>query len=1243
MLKKLLNWKVGLIVGVSTAAFIAIVASPLVAQNKVKQDYQKKYSLLNRDIAKAKELSSTFALSEAKFKELAQQLSLNSLYKNRLSAQTALELHNDKSYVFELVNAVDFTPFTELDPNMKFELRTVTPTEENSGSLTTVENNTIKNVILTGIDTTNHIYYQSTGNITSGFGTSDGQDTGDFFIDDSKSGLEVHSNIAFGDKPATLTALALEQAFDQAYQEFKAPVAPVAPATGSATTQTATPEANSATQASQANQAQPATTEGSQASAAQPTPAPQTSGTQAAQPAAKEATSVAKVETKKDYSNPAARAFAAMLPKTASLNLINRQGNVTLLPQGYILEPKLVNDKLSFTNLDDVNKTLALQMQIIRPDKTVIPVELSVTNLSQVESNFANEVQTNFSKSYRIKPELAQLLNDTGLSLASIIYADAIPQALSDYVKPVAPAAPAQTTTPAAPAASQEATPAENQTQSGSSDQAASTQTQQPTTSESQTSQSSTTPSTQNGQAASSSSSEASSSASTTGEQKAKSAEGTSKVVVPTKAEGHASDAVVKLFEGKTLADLQKFDFWYEQTADLSGLLNTNNNAPQKYSDFSVDFAKNANGTLTQPSQSDVANGKILFNFDYATTFAKPIKLPSGVKVNPDQANSVLQSANIEINGDVETLRGQLASLFKGSSTTINLVESKYAYTFANDLDSAFAPLAQAFEATVKAKSTTPSATGSTQTTAASNTSSTPAAKTPATKPVVSVGNARINNAGAGFFTYLNNAGSLQDSQKQGTIKTPGDLVRSLIDKFAQSGLPNKSITSSFDGNYHISFNVQNGQASANYVITISGIKPTNTAWSAIKQLSPTVFFDATGASVGFDKSTDANKQSVLSLSDLRDKTLEWKADSGVPKFDSVDGVTLGKSSLSFDNQSKGLKLSDDVTKLTNGSLFMAFSVDQLPKGVDKLYLLKSAVSSDGKDKAPQTINVFIQKTPKLDNSVKADLDSVKDSYIIGLEYEPQGQEGAGAAANAAATSSTGTGGVATTGDTSITTPATIIGLFTDPTKKALTGGTHSGDKAIVIGKQGTNVDLGKTIFSQDVFNGYKNMEDFLITKGETLLLEINISQGTQTSGQGSAGTTAQNAKTIEFILRSSKNNDPLNKYIKSTLTFGNDAGAGGSGSAGSAVGGKGGSGVASPDKGLAYLKRGIDFHTIGGRSALANQGSFNLKGFAVFNDDESNKKDAQGFTTLSRPTTRSAIAKAFIDQYFYKFKANNN
>lgn len=1238
MLKKLLNWKVGLIVGVSTVAFIAIVASPLVAQKKVKQDYQKKYALLNRDIAKAKELSSTFALSEAKFKELAQQLSLNSLYKNRLSAQTALELHNDKSYVFELVNAVDFTPFTELDPNMKFELRTVTPTEENSGSLTTVENNTIKNVILTGIDTTNHIYYQSTGNITSGFGTSDGQDTGDFFIDDSKSGLEVHSNIAFGDKPATLTALALEQAFDQAYQEFKAPVAPVAPSTGSTTTQTATPEANSAAQTSQANQAQPAT-ESSQASATQPAPAPQALGTSASQPAAKEATSVAKVETKRDYSNPAARAFAAMLPKTASLNLINRQGNVTLLPQGYILEPKLVNDKLSFTNLDDVNKTLALQMQIIRPDKTVIPVELSVTNLSQVESNFANEVQTNFSKSYRIKPELAQLLNDTGLSLASIIYADAIPQALSDYVKPVAPAAPAQTATPAAPATEQEATPAENQTQSGSSDQAAPTQTQQPTTSESQTSQSSTTPSTQSEQAASTSSSE-SSEKSSTGAQKAKSAEGTSKVVVPTKAEGRASDAVVKLFEGKTLADLQKFDFWYEQTADLSGLLNTNNNAPQKYSDFSVDFAKNANGTLTQPSQSDVASGKILFNFDYATTFAKPIKLPSGVKVNPDKANSVLQSANIEINGDVEALRGQLASLFKGASTTINLVESKYAYTFANDLDSAFAPLAQAFEATVKAKSTTPSTAGLTQTTAAS----TPAVKAPAAKPVVSVGNARINNAGAGFFTYLNNAGSLQDSQKQGKIKTPGDLVKSLIDKFAQSELPNMSITSSFDGNYHISFNVQNAQASANYVITISGIKPTNTAWSAIKQLSPTVFFDATGASVGIEKSTDANKQSVLSLSDLRDKTLEWKADSGVPKFDSVDGVTLGKSSLSFDNESKGIKLSDDVTKLTNGSLFMAFSVDQLPKGVDKLYLLKSAeLPSDSKEKAPQMINVFIQKTPKLDPSVKAELDSVKDSYIIGLEYgeEPKqpAAEGAGAAANAAATSSTGTGGVAATATT--TPAATIIGLFTDPTQKPLTGGLSVGDKAIVIGKQGTQVDVGKTTFSQDVFNGYKNMEDFLITKGETLLLEINISQGTQTTG--SAGTNAsQNEKTIEFILRSSKNNDPLNKYIKSTLTF-KDSTAGGSGSAGSAVGGKGGSGAATSTNAVKYLERGIDFHTIGGRSTLATQGSFNLKGFAVFNDDESNKKDVQGFTTLSRPTTRSAIAKAFIDQYFYKFKANNN
>lgn len=1218
MLKKLLNWKVGLIVGVSTAAFIAIVASPLVAQNKVKQDYQKKYALLNRDITKAKELSSTFALSEAKFKELAQQLSLNSLYKNRLSAQTALELHNDKSYVFELVNAVDFTPFTELDPNMKFELRTVTPTEENSGSLTIVENNTIKNVILTGIDTTNHIYYQSTGNITSGFGTSDGQDTGDFFVDDSKSGLEVHSNIAFGDKPATLTALALEQAFDQAYQEFKAPVAPVAPSTGSASTQTATPEANSATQTSQANQAQPATTEASQTPAAQPAPAPQTSGTEAAQPAAKEATSVAKVETKKDYSNPAARAFAAMLPKTASLNLINRQGNVTLLPQGYILEPKLVNDKLSFTNLDDVNKTLALQMQIIRPDKTVIPVELSVTNLSQVESNFANEVQTNFSKSYRIKPELAQLLNDTGLSLASIIYADAIPQALSDYVKPVAPAAPAQTTTPAAPATSQEATPAESQTQSGSSDQTASTQTQQPTTSESQTSQSSTTPSTQSGQAASSSSSAAS-----TGAQKAKSAEGTSKVVVPTKAEGRASDAVVKLFAGKTLADLQKFDFWYEQTADLSGLLNTNNNAPQKYSDFSVDFAKNANGTLTQPSQSDVVSGKILFNFDYATTFAKPIKLPSGVKVNPDKQNSVLQSANIEINGDVEALRGQLASLFKGSSTNINLVESKYAYTFANDLDSAFAPLAQAFEATVKVKSTTPSATGSTQTTAASNASA-PAAKAPAAKPVVSVGNARINNAGAGFFTYLNNAGSLEDSQKQGKIKTPGDLVKSLIDKFAQSGLPNMSITSSFDGDYHISFNVQNAQASANYVITISGIKPTNTAWSAIKQLSPTVFFDATGASVGFDKSTDANKQSVLSLSDLRDKTLEWKADSGVPKFDSVDGVTLGKSSLSFDNKSKGLKLSDDVTKLTNGSLFMAFSVDQLPKGVDKLYLLKSAVSSsDEKDKAPQMINVFIQKTPKLDSSVQTELESVKDSYIIGLEYgeEPkatQAAEGAGAAANAAATSSTGTGGVAAT--TTTTPAATIIGLFTDPKDidNAKSGGSSAIDKPFVIGKESTSVTLGDGATFKQEFNGYKNMEDFLITKGETLLLEMNVNK---------------ESKAIEFILRSSKNNDPLNKYIKSTLTFASAAAKGSKGGPGSAV---------SPAQGEKYLERGIDFHTIGGRSALANQGSFNLKGFAVFNDDQT-QKDPQGFTTLSRPTTRSAIAKAFIDQYFYKFKANNN
>ncbi|AHH45252.1 P110/LppT family adhesin N-terminal domain [Mesomycoplasma bovoculi] len=377
MIKKFFNWKGALVIGGTSAILIAAIAAPIVGKNAVIADYDKKVNLANKTKEKANIVSgstSDFAYSD--FDSLVKNLTLNSQYKGKISSKLALDLHNDKSYSFELIDAVDLSALKQKDPDMHFELRTVAATEDKN-NISVAQPGVIKNVYVIGINTKTKSYFRSFGDI-SGFSTNSDQ-SNNFLVNSDLSSIQVKNDLEFDNHSPSNIALELQKFFTD---ELTSNLSTSVPGTTSA----------NGVRVLSANE-------------------------------------VVAVSSQSDKNS---RAFLSALSKIGGLTLKDSQGNLTVIPAGYKLEPVVdQNNKLKFTNVDDIAKTLSIDVNIVDLNGVAYPAKLSFTNLGTISQDTKDKILASFSKNYSLKSGIAQALKTAGTNIAQVVYGDSLPEKLA--------------------------------------------------------------------------------------------------------------------------------------------------------------------------------------------------------------------------------------------------------------------------------------------------------------------------------------------------------------------------------------------------------------------------------------------------------------------------------------------------------------------------------------------------------------------------------------------------------------------------------------------------------------------------------------------------------------------------------------------------------------------------------------------------------------------------------------------
>lgn len=398
MIKKFLNWKGGLIIGATSAIVIAAVASPIISSNAITASYKQKLNERNDNEATAL-LVQKFNFTYSQFKTAIQNLTLKDTYKGKLSASLALKLHNDKSYGFELTDAIDFTDLNKLDSNMEFEVLT--------DSETNPSGNSIDKVYVIGIDAKNKIHYKAHGTI-SGFAPEDSQEASSLLFDSEKSSIKVNKEVK--DKTATAVALELQKLFSQQIEILKTKSA-------SSTIKTTTPP-----QKGQSNETTSA--EGVKSIVG---PTPKASG-------ATESTTDASQTTMS--SEKIAEAFKSALIGVGGLSLKDSNGDFTILPDSYYIEPVVdENNQLRFSNVDNINQTLSIHVKVFDKNnnsKAISETTLNFDNLGETSEVNQEALINSFNSSYELKPGIAKALKAANVSIADVVYGDSIPAQLKE-------------------------------------------------------------------------------------------------------------------------------------------------------------------------------------------------------------------------------------------------------------------------------------------------------------------------------------------------------------------------------------------------------------------------------------------------------------------------------------------------------------------------------------------------------------------------------------------------------------------------------------------------------------------------------------------------------------------------------------------------------------------------------------------------------------------------------------------
>ncbi|AHH45268.1 P110/LppT family adhesin N-terminal domain [Mesomycoplasma bovoculi] len=434
MIKKFLNWKGGLIVGATTAILIAAIASPIVGKNAIDASYNEKINQ-RTGVEAATQSVQKFTITEENFKTGVAKLQLNDKYKDRLTASTALELHNDKSYSFELIDAVDLKALKDKDPDMEFELRTISKTENSSNPSVATKDGVINNIYVIGTDTKNNIFYQATGSISGFLPDAQVNASNNFFIKSTESSIKVKDEVQ--DKTATAVALKLQELFSQNLTpksgNTTAPVAPKTPANPATPANPGTPGQSAGTPGQSAGT--PGQSAGTSTAPVDNPKAPSTTSAEGRRPKQADGQTVASQTstTSTTSSRELAHAFKVALAEVGGFNLKDTNGDFTFLPDSYYIAPVVdANNKLKFSNVNNINQTLSIDVEIVGPDGTKLPTTLNFTNLGNTSQDTQDKLIQSFANSYKLKPGIAKALATAHLGIADVVYAPSLPTELAN-------------------------------------------------------------------------------------------------------------------------------------------------------------------------------------------------------------------------------------------------------------------------------------------------------------------------------------------------------------------------------------------------------------------------------------------------------------------------------------------------------------------------------------------------------------------------------------------------------------------------------------------------------------------------------------------------------------------------------------------------------------------------------------------------------------------------------------------
>ncbi|MBG0730661.1 P110/LppT family adhesin N-terminal domain [Mycoplasma sp. 'Moose RK'] len=314
--------------GVSAIASVAVTI-PLVS-SLTSRNFDQKLKEFVENKSSAKNLPNFDIENKQEIEELAKKLQLKSKFSERLDAYDALNLHYDKSYNFDINDAIDFSDLQKKFPNLTFKI--LAPESKNAVK---ISQNTIKDLLLS---VTN---LEKTVNFTTKISLDFSKKSKNFqFIPENLNATINLSKLDFlKNKTATEIAILFYKDFYKNYKESKDE----------------------------------------------------------------------KVAIFKTFS------------KFGGVSLSLSSDSLVILPSNYELKPDLQLEKLVFSNVNDLQKSISLSMILF--DKLTnksTNFSLKFVDFPPSNENFGDKFLQAFSQNYELKPEITKYLSEKNSKVKDI-------------------------------------------------------------------------------------------------------------------------------------------------------------------------------------------------------------------------------------------------------------------------------------------------------------------------------------------------------------------------------------------------------------------------------------------------------------------------------------------------------------------------------------------------------------------------------------------------------------------------------------------------------------------------------------------------------------------------------------------------------------------------------------------------------------------------------------------------------